>query len=121
MNNPFTHMHVPTYREQLARIDAQEGTMLKPITRNNVRNALIAGLATQGVAVTKPQMDGALDWITEGDPRPEHLPESFMFVGVKLTWPRGRETRVPTPQERADINRALTLNNNPDLITEDDN
>lgn len=118
--NPFTHPHIPTYREQLARLDAQEGTMLMPIKRNNVRNALITALAREGVNVTVDVMDNALTWLSEGDPRPEHLPASFVFCGVRLEWPRGRETRVPTADERSAYNRALALNNN-ELLDGEDN
>lgn len=95
--------------------------MLKPIRRINMRNALIHALARQGVDVTPDAMDNALVWLAEGDPRPEHLPESITFAGVVVAWPRGRETRVPSESERKAYNDALRANKNTDLLTGEEN
>lgn len=99
--------------------------MLKPMRRVNMRNALINALAREGVEVTPDAMDSALTWLSEGDKRPDNLPESIVFGGVRLAWPRGRETRVPTAGERAAFNKALdhlnTSTDNSNRLTEDDN
>lgn len=99
--------------------------MLKPIRRVNMRNALINALAREGVQVTPDKMDAALVWLAEGDARPEHLPASIVFGGITLAWPRGRETRVPTANERAAYNKALDhLNTSVDSVnrlTDEDN
>lgn len=99
--------------------------MLKPIKRVNVRNALIHALAREGVQVTPDKMDAALVWLAEGDARPEHLPESIVFGGITLAWPRGRETRVPQANERAAYNKALkhlhTSEDASERLTDEDN
>lgn len=99
--------------------------MLKPIKRINMRNALIGALAREGVAVTPDAMDKALVWLAEGDPRPDDLPESIVFGGITLAWPRGRETRVPTSAERAVFQAALnhlhTTEDPNERLTDEDN
>lgn len=99
--------------------------MLKPIKRVNMRNALINALAREGVAVTPDKMDAALVWLAEGDARPENLPESIVFGGITLYWPRGRETRVPQAGERAAYNKALdhlhTSEDSANRLTDEDN
>jgi hypothetical protein len=91
----------------------------------NVRNALINALAREGVQVTPDKMDAALVWLAEGDARPDHLPESIVFGGITLAWPRGRETRVPTANERAAYNKALkhlhTSEDANERLTDEDN
>lgn len=99
--------------------------MLKPIKRVNMRNALIFALAREGVEVTPDKMDNALVWLSEGDKRPDELPESIRFGGITLAWPRGRETRVPTANERAAFNKALkrlhTSEDSSEQLTDEDN
>lgn len=95
--------------------------MLKPIKRANMRNALIGALAQEGVNVTPDVMDKALVRLSEGDPRPEGMPESITIGGIVLAWPRGRETRVPGTDERNRWNTALKHVESNEVITEEHN
>jgi hypothetical protein len=95
--------------------------MLKPNKRANIKNALIAALAREGVQVTPDRMDKALTWVVEGDPVPEYLPESITVGGIVLAWPRGRDTRVPSKDERVRWNTALRHVESNEVLTDEHN
>lgn len=71
-----------------------------------VRAALFNAFERHGVPLSTSESIW-YDLTTGNDPRPEHLPETFAFKGVKLIWPAGRHSRVVTPVEVRTFNTAL--------------
>ena len=93
--------------------------MSRNINPARIQVALVAALARHGIAenVAESVWD---DLSTGNDPRPSGIPASFVFRGITLYWPAGREMRPLTGDEFTTINRALSANGN-GLLREDDN
>lgn len=86
---------------------------------NTVKNRIMWVLGQHGVEPTTA--DSIWYSLTTGDdPMPNNVPATFAFQGVKLVWPGGVETRPIRPDERKAFNRALEINGN-ELIDSEDN
>lgn len=97
-------------------------TKIQPIlVEVSLRNAIARRLREHGV----PEFDSIANEVTLEltgkhvvNP-PSGVPHTFVIEGVRLHWPQGLDTRVPTAAECEPFNRALTGVSNDRMSTED--